>query len=327
MYLNVVLLVDFSQNNHLEFSKLDLDFKISFICSLIIGWVLNFNPKNQLSILVIRGGSVEQITHLSGNKKHHFQGLRRLMNLEKKNGINLEISFSLAVRLLGPIGKKEVKKLIFLNSGKIDNFFSHGFCANIIKRGIVFSTISFQHKIFILELLTKLTKGEYILSTAYSKKEIFSLMKSNLSTSNEFSPAFLGKFGPIKAEIFPAFFPHVKKKKTFLKKIKRYCPKCHCLLKNFEEERCTVCGIFFMKEECDKILDFFGSENLKSQKKNKEFFSIFSCQFSKKNYLQHGFKQISKKRAIDFLKISFLKRGLQFYSERFQRKEIFSSSL
>mmetsp|Transcript_33195 Transcript_33195/g.79121 ORF Transcript_33195/g.79121 Transcript_33195/m.79121 type:complete len:327 (+) Transcript_33195:30-1010(+) len=324
MGFNVVLIVDLSEDNPIGFSKLDLDDKISIICSLIIGAFLNKNPGNQLSILAARGGLVEQITHFSGNKKHHFQGVRRLIGIKKKNGIDLEICFSLAIRLLRSLGVKGYRQIFFLHKGRICNSFFHNVCADLLKNNIRLLVVSFQAKIFFLELLTRITSGEYFLPILYSKKEIFSFIKEITKEKKLDPKSGLIRLGAIQAKIFPDFYFLTTKKNLYLKNIKLYCPKCKLVLKKPKKERCDVCGIFFSNQYLEKktdlfFLNFFGFEKMLSKN-----FSIFSLVYiGTKNWRYDYGKFLRRKQCISRPKKANFEKKV-FESKPFQ-KEVFSS--
>mmetsp|Transcript_9638 Transcript_9638/g.19306 ORF Transcript_9638/g.19306 Transcript_9638/m.19306 type:complete len:319 (+) Transcript_9638:1304-2260(+) len=300
MIYNLILLIDFSNFSPIGFSGLDLDNKILLTSSLILELFLRSNTKCQISLIIARGGKVEQVTHLSGNISHHNQGLRRMINFEKRNGIDLKASFLLMIRLLSTNTPVNCNKIIFLTKGFFENSYFHFICATLLKNHIVFSVFSFGTKIFILDLLTKITGGNYILLNNCTKSEIFSLIQPSLKKIPKNLIGDLIRFGATRLQFFSILYHSFMKGNFFLNKLKIFCPQCKSSLKNLRQIRCLICGIFLQNFYLPNLLPVFGLKFFERQKKITRYYSMFSSIFWEKNTPKIKSKQKIEKNCFAF---------------------------
>jgi hypothetical protein len=273
MKINLVIIIDFSNENISNLQYNNFEQKILSFCSMIIQLILKKNLNQRIAIIVNRGGTAEQICHLSNNILHHIQGFRRIL----KNGIygknNIKSSILLAIRLLNFTNQKNDSEILLISSEYALNFSLHFLAANLIKNKIKFSAIEFDKKTFIYETICKLTGGLYINCNLQERKHLFFWFRKKLLNELSKSNTKYLTFG-IKQAKFVGFQKLLKKFPISFK-ILNYCPVCKIQISNLQHKYCFNCGVLFLKAYTDKKDKFQDFRIIIF-----DLFSIFSFQYN-----------------------------------------------
>ncbi|ABW97993.1 hypothetical protein HAN_1g156 (nucleomorph) [Hemiselmis andersenii] len=305
--------------------------KILFCCSLMNYCILNIHPTSQTSIISLKNGLLEQVSHFSGNIYHHNQGLFRLQKKKPPGNSDLKEAFFLAKKIFGKEQMTQEKEIVFF-SAENPNFSFHFTGGFLIKNEIKFSAILFNQKIFIIETLTKLTKGfcKYIDSDNF-KDSLFSCYSNKTQRKNN------NKLFPFEtSEFHLRFFFNTfcfKEKISFKYKLFSCCSNCGYSNKKKITFCCPKC-FFFEEKEIYDSLDFKKKENFPQFpldiKKNYSIFSNFPIldklfKWGRRN--EKIFKEINSKKVIEFLTYPSFFSNLVFdpLENNQRQKRIFST--
>jgi hypothetical protein len=218
------------------------------ICSILINLYDSENPGTQIILIVSKNQQIGQLTHLTGNIKHHNQGIWCFIYGNRKIGdFDLGFFFSERVQVL----KYKITKyeLFFITEGNLDFLGSNFFAVYMGKESRKFTIISPAIKSFALQILTKITGGKYV--TLISKQKI---VLSNILLMN-FQRIFLSETTYL-LKSFPLIYRLILKKtisktkdKIFVKRSIKFCPSCrkNCFFK--KKDWCENCGIFLISQQ------------------------------------------------------------------------------
>lgn len=272
----IAIIVDSLQNDKKKLFSNEIERSILKICASITHEILKIDSFVQITVIAFIEDSVMQISHLSGNILHHYQGIRRCLRKKTKNKNLVTESIDIARRLFFENKKKEKCGIFFINNNFFHNNNFHQILAGILKDNIAFHGISLGNNSFILATLCRVSGGINFISHQKNMQQIIINIKKILSnnqifTGNIFRPCILRKkfFLFIKFSIF---------KKNFLEILKEFCPQCKYTNGFMNKEFCFNCGFNFHSIKFNKN-KFFKKKALKRE--CLFFYNKFSVFFSK----------------------------------------------
>nr|UXY87227.1 hypothetical protein 1634Bnrm2_p027 [Cryptomonas sp.] len=292
MSVNSVIIIDFSNEHSSNSQLINFDQRILSFCSMITEWLLKKNLKQKVAIILNRGGTTEQISHLTGNISLHVQGLRRILVNGMYGKKNIKSSIYLARRLLSCASCLD-KSEILLISSEYSLYIPLHFLGSIMLRDkIKFSVIGFNKTVFLYEILSKLTGGFYVNFDIHQKYNLFFMFKSSYLNKTQLifpNPLTIGakriKFVDIN------FF--TEKYFEYKERILRYCSICKFCVGNTSNSNCMNCGMIFAEKQIRQKIDIKDINTLKILPDFFKKFSIFSLY---NNYRKYNFAKLSDKK-------------------------------
>ncbi|AEA38856.1 hypothetical protein CPARA_2gp198 (nucleomorph) [Cryptomonas paramecium] len=313
MNTHLVLIINLTFDKILNLQNIDTSqSKIFSFCCVLIEWLMKKNFFKQIAIIVSYKDFLKQVSHFTNNNFHHFQGLK---SIERSRSVKCGIKFSilLANRLIGCVSHFKNFEILLISFGNV--FFSFPFDfigANVVKKDITFSSINFTERIFIYEVISKLSGGIYINCNLKKKNEIFHNLEKKY---------FFRKRTPIHSHNYLVLgierikicsFALLKNKKIKSRKQIKYCSFCKELrLDNFSE-RCLICKMIYTKNfHLTQKIDLTSFRTIRNNfflldsmiKSNYLFLKNFY--YPKKNNLVDFFFEIfSRKTFLDYIRTS-----------------------
>jgi hypothetical protein len=244
MFQRLGIILDIPAQNYSLTLSIEKHQTILETCSILIALFNSENPTSQTSLLLTTGQSIGQLTHLSGDIRHHNQGIWYLIFGNKKLS-NFDLGFFFYERI-NMINKKIKYELFFISDGSLDFLDSNFFAVFMGKEKRCFSVISFGLKSFSLQIMTKVTGGKYI--TLFEKQKIIlsSLLVNNfkkryssdkanfLNFSFSFNRLVLGVLN-----LKPG--PKIIRSKTVI-----FCPSCKNIIFFKSKNWCENCEDFIL---------------------------------------------------------------------------------
>lgn len=270
MNFHLVIVIDFLNKNTSHSQYNNSEQKILSFCSMLIELLLKNNLNLKIAIIVNRGEITEQICHFSNNIFHHIQGLKRILKASVYGKKNIKSCILLAIRLINFTNQIKNSEILLISSKCDADISIHFMGANLIKNKIKFSTIEFEKKSFIYEMVSKLTGGFYINYSLQKKNEIFFLIKNKICKN---IPKFNDNYLSICIKRTRCFCVHPRKKDNFVVKILNYCPVCRTT--GISSKFCINCRTIFLSNIFYKKLKFDHIYLSFSEK-----FSIFNYEYN-----------------------------------------------
>jgi len=272
----IAIIIDSPQNNKKKLFFNEIERNILKICAAITHEILKTDSFVQINILAFIEDSVMQISHLSGNILHHYQGIRRCLKKRTKNKNLVTESIDMVRRIFFENRKKDGCGIFFINNNFFHNNNFHQILAGLIKDNITFHGISLGNTSFILETLCRVTGGVNFVFYLKNMKQIIINIKNILSnnqifTGNIFKHSIFGK----------KFFFFLKisiSKLNLLEILIEFCPQCKFTNGFVNKEFCFNCGFNFHSIKFNKS-KIFKKNLLKGD--FPVFYNIFSFFFSK----------------------------------------------
>jgi len=240
MFQRMGIILDLPFKNNVISISIDNYQNILEICSTLIALYNSENPSSQIIILISRNFLIGQITHLTGDTRHLYQGIWYLIFGNKKiHGTDLGFFFTERINVV----KREKTKyeIFFISEGSLDFLDSNFFAVFMGKEGRCFSVISLGMKFFAIQILTKITGGKYINLILKQKTTLSQILLKNFQHSGFFtSTYYLNSSFVSNRIIFERW-----KKLTKITKIK-FCPKCKNSIFSITQHWCENCGVFLL---------------------------------------------------------------------------------
>lgn len=242
MFQRIGVILDLSLNTLRICFNIEKHQNILEICSILISLFNSENPTSQIILLITKDQKMGQLTHLSGDIRHHNQGIWYFIFGNKKV-TDYDLGFFFCERI--NVKKQKINyKLFFVSEGSMNFLDSNFFAVFMGKEKRSFSIISPGLKSFALQIITKITNGKYI-TLLNKKKSILSrvLIKSFQKFYFSEITHFLN-LNLLKSRIvLSASNFKIGKRKIETKRIK-FCPKCKNNIISCTKNRCGICGIF-----------------------------------------------------------------------------------
>lgn len=282
MIKKYIFILNLSENNSLPNDKESLNQKIIYFSSLLHNSYLNLYPNCMIAIISIKNGLLTQISHFSGNKIHHNQGLLRLTKKHLNGKFGIKDAFFFAKKLFGKsefFFKKEV--ILFTSENPNDPF--HHIFGSFLKENYIFSVFLFGKRIFIFEILAKMTNGFcFFIGFKTSKLQKFLNYgeRHEITTGNTF-PTEISK---IETKFFFNYI-NSKQKTVIFNRLKTFCDNCGFDEKKFKNFTCQNCFSLSIENLNSPLFyeknDFMNNIFLNFAEK----FSIFSLHFVRNRFL------------------------------------------
>ena len=274
----------------------EIDNLILKICSHLIHEILKNDILAQVTILCLLEDSVRQISHLSGNINHHFQGIKRFFRKKTKKKDLFKDSLSFVRRLFFENKKAEICSIFFISNNPYQNNDFHNILAGVLKDDIIFNNISLNYNSFAMETLCKISKGTNFVSFANNFKIIISNIKKK----------FEGLIS-LKKGIHKIFFSETrfyydfmkKNKKTILKNLKTACPICKTINEFLTGKFCYACGYDFKHTDFNNKNMLIDIKNTKIKTFYFYHYSIFYMKLELKNSKLNFIRK--NKQKIDYM--------------------------
>jgi hypothetical protein len=325
-----IFIINFFPEKILNEYSSNLYTKILSICSILIHLLINKNIFVHISIIFLNDGFIHQLSHLSGNKFHQYQGLCRIKPKNSQIKNNLKSAFLLALKLLNKNSNKSDNEIIIFNYGVQNLSFFNTIIGKMFKNKIKLSSILFNERNYFIETLTKITGGDFILINLKIKINLNSFLNFNIIKKiQQLHFSFL-TFKSFQTK----FFFTIKKKeikKNLIIKLKTICANCNFFLKSYFFYFCPKCLIFgehknFFIEKNKAINEFLLNDAVFNKK-----FSLFSIFLIEKKFFKlkknclNNFNSIGFNIFFDFLFYPFFvfKKKKVLFSIT-NNKEIFS---
>lgn len=244
MFQRLGIILDLSVQNYSLPLSIEKHQTILETCSILVALSNSENPTSQTSLLITVGQSIGQLTHLSGDVRHHNQGIWYLIFGDKKLS-NFDLGFFFYERI-NIVNKKISYELFFISDGSFDFLDSNFFAVFMGKEKRQFSVISFGVKVFSLQIMTKVTGGQYL--TLLEKKKIIlsSFLVSNFkkyyssNTANFLNFSF--SFNRLVLKVL-----NLKTGKNIIRsKLINFCPNCKNIFFLKTENWCENCANFLL---------------------------------------------------------------------------------
>ncbi|AFP65630.1 hypothetical protein CMESO_485 (nucleomorph) [Chroomonas mesostigmatica CCMP1168] len=277
-----IIIVNLSFDELYDNIAFDLNQNIFKLVSKLIHYFLYSNPSYQLAIILVKNNSIEQISHLSGNKKHHNQGLYRIKKKQDLGENSLKTAFFLAKKLLSFNKKKSEQEIIIFMGGSYVSSVFHSFGSFFVKNKIKFSVIMFYEKTFLFETLVKITGGFYIVLKKDSNFDLISCMRLNMFRKTQIPKKVYFAIGNFRSKFFFKF-SSLNNFKILYGNLKTYCARCNFRNKKIINNVCSNC----------LILNSLSLIVLKNKKKKK--FSFHFLNFLEKKFSLFSILSIKKK--------------------------------
>jgi hypothetical protein len=325
----IFILNFFSEEFNNDYSSQFND-KILSICSILIHLFIKTYSNPQISIILVKNGHTQQLSHFSGNNFHQYQGLYRAQVKNSQLENNLRSAFFLALKLFKTNPHNEQNEIVLLNEGQQDASFFHSIGGRLLKKKLKLSLISFNRRNYFLEILTKITGGVLIFINSKNKIFLNLFLRLNITEKRKyFNCSFL-----VLKNFKTIFFFKTKeqnRKKNLFSEMKKICDNCYVFLKSYFAYFCPNCWILgaendFFFGKYLKNIDFFFLKNSTKKK-----FSIFSLFFSSNKLIEKTrmkiFNCIGKIILSDFLSFPkfYYRKEKRFNFVGLKNKEIFSN--
>ena len=237
------IILDLPVKNRKENTCLEKYQNILEICSLLIKLYLSENPTSQITLLLLKNRMMGQLTHFSGDIKHHNQGLWHLIFGNKKID-NLDLGFFFSERINLVNFESMIYDLYFISQGTLDFLDSNFFAVFMSKEMHQFTVISNNMKSFALQIITKITGGNYITLLNNKKTLISRIIMKNIQQNNYFLGATLMNFSFSFSRLIPK-----KTRSNGRNKIIKLCPRCKSIIIINNNFWCERCGLFLLPQK------------------------------------------------------------------------------
>lgn len=255
MFTRMGVILDLAFKNNPPFQMIEKYQNILEICSNLINLYDSENPGTQIILIVSKNQKFGQLTHLTGNIKHHNQGIWCFIYGNRKIGdFDLGFFFSERVHVL----KCKITKyeLFFITEGNFDFLGSNFFAVYMGKESRKFTIISPGIKSFALQILTKITGGKYVTLINKQKIVLSNILLKNFRGNFLSETTYLLKSSPLINRLILKKTIFEKKNKIVVKRSIKFCPSCrkNCFFK--KKDWCENCGIFLISQQ-----HLFGNNN------------------------------------------------------------------
>ena len=258
------IILDLPVKNRKENTCLEKYQNILEICSLLIKLYLSENPTSQITLLLLKNRMMGQLTHFSGDIKHHNQGLWHLIFGNKKID-NLDLGFFFSERINLVNFESMIYDLYFISQGTLDFLDSNFFAVFMSKEMHQFTVISNNMKSFALQIITKITGGNYITLLDNNKTLISRIIMKNIQQNNYFFGATLLNFSFSFFRLIPK-----KTRSSGRDKIIKLCPRCKSNIITNNNFWCEHCGLFLSPQK-----NFFRDTNIFNYRYRPDIYPLF----------------------------------------------------
>lgn len=243
------------------------------ICSMLITLYDSENPGTQFIILVLTDQILGQLTHLSGDIKHHNQGIWNLIFGNKKV-LNNDLGFFFNEKFITSKSSLTKYGVFFISIGNL-NFISSNFFAIFLgKEEKFFSVISLGIKSFALQILIKITGGKYITLINKEKVNLSKVLLDNIKIKGCFQTTYsLSQSLPLRRLFLKKIF--LNEKKIISIRMLKICPNCKNKFFPRGDQWCQYCNSFLMSEKTLSSDHEFFQNNFLFTKKRHYLFNIF----------------------------------------------------
>ena len=248
MLTRMGVIMDLAIKNNPPFQLIEKYQYILDICSSLINLYDSENPGTQIILIVSKNQQIGQLTHLTGNIKHHNQGIWCFIHGNRKIGdFDLGFFFSERVQVL----KYKITKyeLFFITEGNLDFLGYNFFAVYMGKESRKFTIISPGIKSFALQILTKITGGKYVTLISKQKTVLSNILLKNFQRIFFPETTYLLKCSPLINRLILKKTISQKKDKIAVKKSIKFCSSCrkNCFFK--KKDWCENCGIFLISQQ------------------------------------------------------------------------------
>jgi hypothetical protein len=242
------VILDLTFKNNPPFQLIEKYQNILEICSSLINLYDSENPGTQIILIVSKNQQIGQLTHLTGNIKHHNQGIWCFIYGNRKIG-DFDLGFFFSERVQVLKYKKTKYELFFITEGNLDFLGSNFFAVYMGKESRKFTIISPSIKSFALQILTKITGGKYVTLISKQKTVLSNILLMNFRRDFLSETTYLMKSSPLINRLILKKTISEKKDKIVVKKSIKFCPYCqkNCFFK--KKEWCENCGIFLISQQ------------------------------------------------------------------------------
>lgn len=238
MACKIGLIMDSMKNKSDKIISNEFDTDILKITSSLIYEILQFDFTIQIAVLAFVEDSVIQVSHLSGNIRHHYQGIRRCLKKQKKTKNLLNEGLTMFRRLFFENKKNEKINVFFINSNFYHDGDFHKILAGLIKDEIIFHGISICQNSFVVELLAKMSGGVNLVYKEKKFNGLISNVKQILLRKSVFNTSIL-RHSFANRKILE-IKNNVRKKKQWT--YNEFCINCKLEKKLYTTEACKTCG-------------------------------------------------------------------------------------
>lgn len=323
MFHKLGIILDLSFKADSVNSSIDKIQSILEICSIFITLYDSENPGTQFVLLVLTDQILGQLTHLSGDIKHHNQGIWNLIFGNKKV-LNNDLGFFFSERI-APFKSSLTKyEVFFISIGNLNFIGSNFFAIFLGKEEKFFSVISLGIKSFALQILIKITGGKYITLINKEKVNLSKVLLDNFKIKGCFHTTYsLSQSVPLRRLFLKKIF--LNEKKTVSVRILKFCPNCKHEAFSGRERWCQYCNSFLLSEKthnsnhelfrknsiftkkCDYLFNLFGpvlyEKKLKNMSCKNRVFNFFKHKMVGKTILTRSLEQ--KDDIIEYNEILF----------------------
>lgn len=274
---------------------------ISFASLLNISYQ-NLYPNSQVALISIKNGLLKQISHFSGDRRHHNQGFFRLPSENFPGKFDLKDAFIFAKKLIGKLDLDLEPEIIFFSNQNTDFPFNY-LCGIFLKENFKFSSILFGERSFCYEILAKMTNGFCLYVDYIFKNSIkFILKKENLKKKKNTTSLFVN---PCATQFF-FFLVGFGNSFSAKNNLKFFCKNCGSIEADKKKVVCDSC--FNLYEDRFFVPLKLVLKDLQglNMKKTETSFSLFS-----KILLENKFLSIEL-RTKNFLKKMFVLKSFFF---------------
>ena len=274
MLTRMSVILDLEIHNNAIFQLIEKYQNILEICSNLINLYDSENPGTQIIMIVSKNQHIGQLTHLTGNIQHHNQGIWCFIYGNRKIGdFDLGFFFNERVQVL----KCEITKyeLFFISEGNLNFLGSNFFAVFMGKETRRFTIISQGIKSFALQILTKITGGEYINLINRQKKNLTNILLRNFGHNFPSETTYFQKFTFIINRLILKKVFLQPTDRAFVKKLVRFCPLCRKSVSWEKINRCENCGVFLISQPHLFHKSNYSVKNLNLQKSFLRGFNLF----------------------------------------------------
>ena len=277
-----IFILNLSENNSLSFDKENINHKIIYFSSLLNNSYINLFPNCMIAMISIKNGLLIQISHFSGNKNHHNQGLLRLIKKNFHGKFGIKDAFFFAKKLFGKSEFFSDKEIVLFTNENSNEPLQHVY-GTFLKEKYKFSAFLFGERIFIFEILAKITNGSCFLIDSNCSK-IKKLPNHEKKTEPNSKNIFPIEISNIETKFFFGYL-NSRKEVKISNKLKTFCDNCGFNEKKLKYIICPNC--FNLNFKNRNLFPVLKKKNF--LKKNflnlADKFSIFSSHHTKNNFL------------------------------------------
>jgi len=253
MFHRMGIILDLPFKNNVTAISIENYQNILEVCSTLVALYNMENPNSQIIILISKNHLIGQLTHLSGDTRHHYQGIWHLIFGNKKIS-EIDLGFFFTERINIVKNERTKYEIFFISDGSLDFLDSNFFAVFMGKEERRFSVISLGMKYFAIQIMTKITGGRYINLINKQKKALSQIFLKDMQCYGIFISTYY-------LESSFASNRLIVKKTQNLMKIKKIkiCFNCKSDIFSKPQYWCENCGIFLISEQniCANTMIFF----------------------------------------------------------------------